>query len=186
MFDIVHVESEFESYCPHFFCVFLVPVFLASQIFLGFVYPLPFPPNILRFCFPPESGRLQSPTFSSSTLLSSISSAIDITITALASPPIDLAVTAKPTLQIEELGFLMPTEIQRQALPILLSGQDCILHAQTGSGKTLAYFLQIFSVINTQRSALQALIVVPTRELGIFFLLPCHLFPILPLMLLWC
>ncbi|CAI9271677.1 unnamed protein product [Lactuca saligna] len=99
------------------------------------------------FCFPPESGRLQSPTFSSSTFLSSISSAIDITITALASPPIDLAVTAKPTLQIEELGFLMPTEIQRQALPILLSGQDCILHAQTGSGKTLAYLLQIFSGI---------------------------------------
>ncbi|CAH1449634.1 unnamed protein product [Lactuca virosa] len=68
--------------------------------------------------------------------------------------------------RIEELGFLMPTEIQRQALPILFSGQDCILHAQTGSGKTLAYLLQIFSVINTQRSAVQALIVVPTRELG--------------------
>ena len=37
---------------------------------------------------------------------------------------------------------------------------------QTGSGKTLAYLLLIFSVINTQRSAVQALIVVPTRELG--------------------
>ncbi|KAI3496476.1 hypothetical protein L1887_38840 [Cichorium endivia] len=68
--------------------------------------------------------------------------------------------------RIEELGYHMPTEIQRQALPVLFSGQDCILHAQTGSGKTLAYLLQIFSVINTQRSAVQALIVVPTRELG--------------------
>ncbi|KAF5199469.1 Dead-box atp-dependent rna helicase 58 protein, partial [Thalictrum thalictroides] len=37
----------------------------------------------------------------------------------------------------------------------------------TGSGKTLAYLLLIFSVINVQRSAVQALIVVPTRELGI-------------------
>ncbi|XP_024960029.1 DEAD-box ATP-dependent RNA helicase 58, chloroplastic [Cynara cardunculus var. scolymus] len=68
--------------------------------------------------------------------------------------------------RVEELGYLMPTEIQRQALPVLFSGRDCILHAQTGSGKTLAYLLLIFSVINTQRSAVQALIVVPTRELG--------------------
>ncbi|KAI3711137.1 hypothetical protein L2E82_41006 [Cichorium intybus] len=68
--------------------------------------------------------------------------------------------------RIEELGYHMPTEIQKQALPVLFSGQDCILHAQTGSGKTLAYLLQIFSVINTQRSAVQALILVPTRELG--------------------
>ncbi|KAM0036415.1 putative RNA helicase [Helianthus debilis subsp. tardiflorus] len=42
-----------------------------------------------------------------------------------------------------------------------------MLHAQTASGKTLAYLLLIiYSVINTQRSAVQALIVVPTRELG--------------------
>ncbi|KAJ9550889.1 hypothetical protein OSB04_014934 [Centaurea solstitialis] len=68
--------------------------------------------------------------------------------------------------RVEEVGYLMPTEIQRQALPVLFSRRDCILHAQTGSGKTLAYLLLIFSVINTQRSAVQALIVVPTRELG--------------------
>ncbi|KAI8561348.1 hypothetical protein RHMOL_Rhmol04G0331900 [Rhododendron molle] len=67
---------------------------------------------------------------------------------------------------VEEVGFTMPTDVQRQALPILFSGRDCILHAQTGSGKTLAYLLSIFSVVNTKRSAVQALIVVPTRELG--------------------
>lgn len=66
-----------------------------------------------------------------------------------------------------EVGFVQPTDVQRIALPTLLSGQDCILHAQTGSGKTLAYLLLIYSVINVQRSAVQALIVVPTRELGI-------------------
>ncbi|XP_019053149.1 PREDICTED: DEAD-box ATP-dependent RNA helicase 58, chloroplastic isoform X2 [Nelumbo nucifera] len=66
----------------------------------------------------------------------------------------------------EEIGFVIPTNVQRQSLPILLSGQDCVLHAQTGSGKTLAYLLLIFSVINVKRSTVQALIVVPTRELG--------------------
>lgn len=56
--------------------------------------------------------------------------------------------------------------MQREALPTLFSGRDCVLHAQTGSGKTLTYLLLIFSVVNTQRSTVQALIVVPTRELG--------------------
>eukprot|EP00258_Populus_trichocarpa_P049444 XP_024465463.1 DEAD-box ATP-dependent RNA helicase 58, chloroplastic isoform X2 [Populus trichocarpa] len=69
--------------------------------------------------------------------------------------------------RVEEVGYAVPTDVQKQALPVLFSGRDCILHAQTGSGKTLAYLLLIFSVINTQRSAVQALIVVPTRELGI-------------------
>ncbi|PKI77171.1 hypothetical protein CRG98_002453, partial [Punica granatum] len=69
--------------------------------------------------------------------------------------------------RMEEVGYVVPTDVQRQALPALFSGRDCILHAQTGSGKTLTYLLLIFSVINTQRSAVQALIIVPTRELGI-------------------
>ncbi|XP_075085628.1 DEAD-box ATP-dependent RNA helicase 58, chloroplastic isoform X2 [Nicotiana tabacum] len=68
--------------------------------------------------------------------------------------------------RVEEVGYVIPTEVQLQALPFLYSGRDCVLHAQTGSGKTLAYLLQILSVIDSQRSAVQALIVVPTRELG--------------------
>ncbi|KAM0985145.1 hypothetical protein ACFX13_012676 [Malus domestica] len=53
-----------------------------------------------------------------------------------------------------------------QALPTLFFGCDCILHAQTGSRKTLTYLLLIFSAMNTRRSAVQALVVVPTGELG--------------------
>ncbi|KAF3774657.1 DEAD-box ATP-dependent RNA helicase 58 [Nymphaea thermarum] len=73
----------------------------------------------------------------------------------------------------EEIGYVFPTDIQEQALPTLLSGRDCIIHAQvvkvlqTGSGKTLAYLLGIFATIDIHRSSIQALIVVPTRELGI-------------------
>ncbi|RLM78283.1 DEAD-box ATP-dependent RNA helicase 58, chloroplastic [Panicum miliaceum] len=67
----------------------------------------------------------------------------------------------------EEVGYVVPTEVQEQSLPLLLSGQDCILHAQTGSGKTLAYLLSVFSAIDLGRSSVQALVVVPTRELGI-------------------
>ena len=45
--------------------------------------------------------------------------------------------------------------------------RDVIIHAQTGSGKTLAYLLPLLSRIDVTRSAVQALIVVPTRELGL-------------------
>ncbi|KAK4372454.1 hypothetical protein RND71_007838 [Anisodus tanguticus] len=57
----------------------------------------------------------------------------------------------------EEIGYVIPTEVQLQALPFLFSGRDCVLHAQTGSGKTLAYLLQVLSVIDSQRSAVQHL-----------------------------
>ncbi|KAL6581780.1 DEAD-box ATP-dependent RNA helicase 58, chloroplastic [Orobanche minor] len=67
----------------------------------------------------------------------------------------------------EEVGYVSPTHVQQKALPVLFSGRDCVIHAQTGSGKTLAYLLLIFSSVNAQRSSVQALIVVPTRELGI-------------------
>lgn len=67
---------------------------------------------------------------------------------------------------MEEVGYVMPTPVQKQALPRLFSGRDCILHAQTGSGKTLAYLLLIYSIISTRKSSFQALVLVPTRELG--------------------
>lgn len=66
----------------------------------------------------------------------------------------------------EEVGYSVPTLVQQEALPVLLSGRDCILHAQTGSGKTLAYLLPIFAKILPARAAVQAIVVVPTRELG--------------------
>lgn len=30
----------------------------------------------------------------------------------------------------EEVGYTMPTDVQRESLPVLLSGQDCVIHAQ--------------------------------------------------------
>ncbi|CAA6669027.1 unnamed protein product [Spirodela intermedia] len=52
----------------------------------------------------------------------------------------------------------------RQSLPVLLSGKDCVLQAQV-QGNTGVLIINIFC-INPQRSAVQALVIVPTRELG--------------------
>ena len=67
----------------------------------------------------------------------------------------------------EELSFEVPTFVQKLALPDIFEGKDVILQAHTGSGKTLAYTLPILSKIDPNRAAVQAVVVVPTRELGL-------------------
>jgi superfamily II DNA/RNA helicase len=67
-----------------------------------------------------------------------------------------------------ECGWIYPTKIQQRALDaILLEKQDAVVQAQTGSGKTLTFLLPVLASIDPSRSAVQALIVVPTRELGL-------------------
>ena len=69
--------------------------------------------------------------------------------------------------RLEELDFHTPTASQRAALGPLLDGEDVVLHAQTGSGKTLAYLLPLLTHIDPRRAAVQALVCVPSRELGL-------------------
>jgi ATP-dependent RNA helicase DeaD len=59
-----------------------------------------------------------------------------------------------------------PTPIQAAAVPPLLEGRDVIGQACTGSGKTLAFALPLVNAIDEQSGALQALVLVPTRELA--------------------
>jgi len=67
---------------------------------------------------------------------------------------------------LKELGIKEPTEIQQQAIPILLkSKKDLIGLAQTGTGKTAAYGLPVLHRINPNKAEIQALILSPTREL---------------------
>lgn len=69
---------------------------------------------------------------------------------------------------ISELGFETPTPIQEQAIPILLEGRsDFVGLAQTGTGKTAAYGLPLLELIEPNVKTPQALILSPTRELGI-------------------
>jgi len=65
-----------------------------------------------------------------------------------------------------ELGYVNPTAIQEQAIPILLSGTtDFIGLAQTGTGKTAAFGLPLLHIIDAAAKYPQALVVCPTREL---------------------
>ncbi|HWQ29120.1 MAG TPA: DEAD/DEAH box helicase [Dehalococcoidia bacterium] len=59
-----------------------------------------------------------------------------------------------------------PTPIQERAIPALLEGRDVIGQASTGSGKTLAFGLPLVERVDPDERALQALVLVPTRELA--------------------
>jgi len=72
---------------------------------------------------------------------------------------------------IKDLGYTAPTPIQKQAIPIILSGKDLIATAQTGTGKTAAFVLPILESFNKERQLrgkrIRALILTPTRELAV-------------------
>lgn len=67
---------------------------------------------------------------------------------------------------ITQLGYEKPTPIQEEAIPIIQQGRDLIGLAQTGSGKTAACTIPVCNRIDTGVKTIQALIIVPTRELA--------------------
>src|SRR5262252_3148563 len=68
---------------------------------------------------------------------------------------------------LESLDLVRPTPIQAAAIPVLLTGRDVIGQARTGSGKTLAFALPLVARVDPRVHAIQALVLVPTRELAI-------------------
>ncbi len=64
-------------------------------------------------------------------------------------------------------GFVTPTPIQAQAIPVILTGCDVLGLAQTGTGKTAAFILPILQrLLNGPRRRVRALVLAPTRELA--------------------
>src|SRR5207248_4797435 len=68
----------------------------------------------------------------------------------------------------ESLGYNEPTPIQRQAIPVILSGRDVIGCAETGTGKTAAFLLPILQKMSEHsKPGLRVLVLAPTRELAL-------------------
>ncbi len=79
----------------------------------------------------------------------------------------DLALSEPLIKLLAELGYESPTPIQAATIPHLLGGRDVLGQAQTGTGKTAAFALPILSQIDLAATKPQALVLTPTRELGI-------------------
>jgi len=68
---------------------------------------------------------------------------------------------------LNENNISAPTEIQEKAIPVVIEGNDIIAQAQTGTGKTAAFGIPLIDKVNPRERNIQALILVPTRELAI-------------------
>jgi superfamily II DNA/RNA helicase len=66
---------------------------------------------------------------------------------------------------IEAKGFVTPSPIQDQAIPVGLEGKDIIGVANTGTGKTIAFAIPLLNKLITDQHS-KALIIAPTRELA--------------------
>jgi ATP-dependent RNA helicase RhlE len=68
---------------------------------------------------------------------------------------------------VDEMGFAVPTAIQKDAIPPALSRRDVLACAVTGSGKTAAFLLPILHRLTaSRRGVTRALVLAPTRELA--------------------
>lgn len=68
---------------------------------------------------------------------------------------------------IFEKGWERPSPIQEAAIPIALSGKDVLARAKNGTGKTGAYCIPVLEQIDPTKAYIQALVMVPTRELAL-------------------
>lgn len=79
----------------------------------------------------------------------------------------DLGISAPILKSLVDLKFSESTEIQEKTIPILLTTTDDFVGlAKTGTGKTAAFGLPLLQLIDLNREFVQAVILVPTRELG--------------------
>lgn len=68
---------------------------------------------------------------------------------------------------IFEAGFEKPSPIQEEAIPVALMGRDILARAKNGTGKTAAFVIPTLEKIKPRLNKIQALILVPTRELAL-------------------
>ena len=68
---------------------------------------------------------------------------------------------------LKQLGYRELTPIQEVTFPHIIAGRDMIAQAETGSGKTAACGIPIVQSVNPANKQVQALVMVPTRELAL-------------------
>ena len=79
----------------------------------------------------------------------------------------DLGIKESIIKALSDLKIVAPTEIQQKTIPLLLSTKtDVVGLAKTGTGKTAAFGLPLLQLIDSKIDVIQAVILVPTRELG--------------------
>jgi ATP-dependent RNA helicase DDX6/DHH1 len=79
----------------------------------------------------------------------------------------DMSLRRELLMGIFEAGFEKPSPIQEEAIPIALSKRDILARAKNGTGKTAAFVIPALQHIDVNKNKIQALLLVPTRELAL-------------------
>ena len=79
----------------------------------------------------------------------------------------DLHLRRELLMGIFEAGFERPSPIQEEAIPIALTKRDVLARAKNGTGKTAAFVIPSLQQIDINKPKIQALLLVPTRELAL-------------------
>ncbi|KAJ6235908.1 atp-dependent RNA helicase ddx6-related [Anaeramoeba flamelloides] len=67
---------------------------------------------------------------------------------------------------IFEMGYEKPSPVQEKTIPVALAGKDILARAKNGTGKTASYLIPILEKIDPKKKHIQALVLVPIRELA--------------------
>jgi ATP-dependent RNA helicase DeaD len=78
----------------------------------------------------------------------------------------DLGISSSVAKAMDAMGWTVPTPIQRESIPVGISGSDMFAQAQTGTGKTGAFGAIILSKIRSEQKIPSSIILAPTRELA--------------------
>ncbi len=78
----------------------------------------------------------------------------------------DLGLGEESLAAIRGVGYETPSPIQREFIPIAVTGRDCMGQARTGTGKTAAFVLPSLERIDSDSWEAQVLVLTPTRELS--------------------
>lgn len=68
---------------------------------------------------------------------------------------------------ILNMGYKNPSEVQEKVIPNLIHKENVVVKSKTGSGKTASFGIPVCEMIDVNSNSIQALIVVPTRELAL-------------------
>ena len=78
-----------------------------------------------------------------------------------------LLISTELSQAISQIGYENPTPIQESVIPLIKEERDVVGQAQTGTGKTAAFGIPITEMVDQNKQGIQALILVPTRELAL-------------------
>ncbi|RSH77961.1 DExD/H-box ATP-dependent RNA helicase dhh1 [Apiotrichum porosum] len=79
----------------------------------------------------------------------------------------DFGLSRELLMGIWEAGFERPSPIQEEAIPMAITGRDILARAKNGTGKTGSFVIPTLNRVNPSINHIQAVILVPTRELAL-------------------